>query len=120
MLSETIRKTRLYSGIKQSEMAAALFISKTKYNRKETGKSKFERHEAIKAANILELNEGVIMKYWMADKLYELMKFDKALVYEALKIVEMNYDNYENCIEMPSKNCSFSSLNERLKHKKKK
>ena len=101
-------------------MAKALLISTTKYNRKENGKAKFERHEAIKVAKILELNEGIIMKYWMADKLYELMKDNKELVYEALKIVEKNYDNYETCIEMPSKNCSFSSLEERLKHRRKK
>ena len=101
-------------------MADYLFISETKYNRKENGKAKIERHEALKIAKILDLNENIILKYWMADKLYDLMKYDKDLFYEAMKIVEMHYDDYETCIEMPSKNCSYSTLEDRFKHRKKK
>ena len=101
-------------------MADYLFISETKYNRKENGKAKIERHEALKIAKILDLNENIILKYWMADKLYDLMKYDKDLFYEAMKIVEMHYDDYETCIEMPSKNYSYSTLEDRFKHRKKK
>ena len=110
----------MYSGITQAKMAKELFLSDSQYNRKENGKMKIERHEAIKMAKLLNLNEKTILKYWMADKLYELMKQDKDLVYEALKVVELNFDNYETCVELPSKNHSYSSLEERMKHRKKK
>lgn len=120
MLSETIRRTRMYSGITQSQMARELFISESSYSRKENGQMDFERHEALKMAKILDLNEELVMKYWMADKLYELMKTDRVIVYDALKIVEANFDNYESCIEIPKYNSSFSSLNERNLNKKKK
>lgn len=119
MLNETIKKARMYSGIKQSKIAKELLMSTAKYNRKENGLLKIELHEALKIAKILDINDKAIMKYWMADKLYELMKHDKELVYEALKIVEMHYDNYDTCIEMPSRNNSFSSLEERIRFRKK-
>lgn len=95
-------------------------MSESKYSRKENGKLKINRDEAVKMARILELNEKTILKYWMADKLYALMKKDKDLVYDAFRIVESHFDDYETCIEMPTKSSSYSSLEERLKHRRKK
>lgn len=110
----------MYSGITQVKMAELLFMSEAKYNRKEKGLSRISRDEAIRIAELLELNEQSILKYWMADQLYELIKQDKDLVYEALDLVESHFENYETCVEMPSRNSSFSSLDERIKHRKKK
>ncbi len=110
----------MYSGIKQAAMAKSLLMSESKYNRKENGLVKIELYEAKKMARLLELNEKIIEEYWLADKIYELMKINKEYFYEALKIVELNYDNYEHCIDIPGKSCSFSSLEERLRHRKKK
>jgi len=120
MLNDIIKKTRMYSGITQAKMSKNLNISETKYNRKENRINKFERHEVTKIAKILNMSENILMKYWMADKLYELMKTDRELVKNALEIVEYHFDNYETCVEMPSKNSSYSSLEERMKHRKKK
>lgn len=110
----------MYSGIKQSTMAKSLLMSESKYNRKENGLSEIKFQEAIKMAKLLDLNEKIIEEFWLADKIYELMKLDKEQFYEAVKIVELNFDNYEHCVDVPSKNCSFSSLEERLQHRKKK
>lgn len=110
----------MYSGIKQSTMAKSLLMSESKYNRKENGLSEIKLQEAIKMAKLLDLNEKIIVEFWLADKIYELMKLDKEQFYEAVKIVELNFDNYEHCVDVPSKNCSFSSLEERLQHRKKK
>lgn len=110
----------MYSGIKQSTMAKSLLMSESKYNRKENGLSEIKLQEAIKMAKLLDLNKKIIEEFWLADKIYELMKLDKEQFYEAVKIVELNFDNYEHCVDVPSKNCSFSSLEERLQHRKKK
>ncbi len=110
----------MYSGIKQSTMAKSLLMSESKYNRKENGLSEIKLQEAIKMAKLLDLNEKIIEEFWLADKIYELMKLNKEQFYEAVKIVELNFDNYEHCVDVPSKNCSFSSLEERLQHRKKK
>ena len=88
MLSETIKKTRMYSGISQLKMARELFISESTYSRKENGLLKIEYNEAVKIAKVLGLDEKLILRYWMADKLYELMKVDKELVKDAIRIVE--------------------------------
>lgn len=110
----------MYSSITQAKMAKELNISETKYNRKENGISKIERHEVIKIAKLLNMNENILLRYWMADKLYMLMKNDRELVKSALEIVDYHFDNYETCVEMPSRNSSYSSLEERMKHRKKK
>ena len=76
----------MYSGMSQTKIAKEMFMSQSKYNRKENGKIKIERSEAIKLAKLLDLNEKVIWRYWMADQLYELMQYDKDLVHEAFRI----------------------------------
>ena len=110
----------MYSGITQAQMAKSLFLSEAQYNRKENGRAKISLNEARKLAELLDLNEKIVEKFWMADNIYELMKINKELVYDALKVVEMYYDNYESCIELPSKNCSFSNIENNIKVKKKK
>ena len=110
----------MYSGIKQSEMAKSLLMSESKYNRKENGLVKIKLLEAKSMAKLLDLNEKTVEEYWLADQIYELMKINKDKFYEALKTVELNYDDYEHCVDVPSKNCSFSSLEESLQHRKKK
>lgn len=110
----------MYSGITQSEMAKQLFMSDAQYSRKENGQTKITLREAKKIAKILDIDEKIAVKFWMADNLYEMMKNDKDNFYDALKIVEMYYDNYESCVEIPNKNCSYSSLEERMRSRKKK
>ena len=48
------------------------------------------------------------------------MKTDKELVYEALKIVEAHYNDYDTCVVVPDKNKSYSSLEERKIRRRKK
>ena len=104
----------------QAKVAKEMFMSQSKYNRKENGKLKIQRKEAIKLAQILDLNEKVVLRYWMADQLHELMQYDKDLVYEAFKIVEEHFDDYDTLVTLPQRSSSYSSLAERLKHRKKK
>lgn len=110
----------MYSGISQARMANELYLSESTYSRKENGLLKIEWNEAVKIARILKLNDKLLLKYWMADRLYELMKVDKELVYEAMKIVESHYHDYDNCVIVPDRNNSFSSLEERKIRKKRK
>ena len=119
MLRETLKRTRMYSGITQHKMAQALFLSDAAYSRKENGIAPIEREEALKMAKILDINVNVILKYWLADRFYELMKDNKELAMEALQLVETNFDNYDSCIEIPSYNNSFSTLVERKQRKRK-
>ncbi|MBR5663457.1 MAG: hypothetical protein IKX01_01840, partial [Bacteroidales bacterium] len=87
---------------------------------KENGQAAIDLRDARKIAHILDLNEKIIDKFWMADSIYALMKIDKNLFYDAMKIVELHFDNYETFIEIPNKNNSYSSLAERMRHRRKK
>ena len=110
----------MYSGITQTQMAEALFLSQSQYNRKENGQAAITLRDARKIARKLDLNEKIIDKFWMADNIYALMKVDKDLFYDAMKIVELHFENYETFIEIPNKNCSYSTIDDVLKHKNKK
>ncbi|MBO7074125.1 MAG: helix-turn-helix transcriptional regulator [Bacteroidales bacterium] len=107
----------MYACLTQEEMANLLNISKTKYLRKENGRAKFHRDEVIKIARILKRNENLFLTYWMADNIYEYMRQDKALVKDALDLLEEHLDDYENCVIMPNKSNSYSSNNERIIHR---
>ncbi|MBR4137232.1 MAG: helix-turn-helix transcriptional regulator [Bacteroidales bacterium] len=110
----------MYSGKTQATLAKALFISEATYSRKENGLMKFERQEALKIGKLLGIKEDVILGYWMSDKIYDLMKDDKELVYKALKIVESNFENYNDCVEIPCYNNSYSNVSDRKQRKRKK
>ena len=117
MLRETIKKARMYACLTQEEMADLLNISKTKYLRKENGITKFDRDEVIRIAGILKRDENKLLTYWMADNIYEYIQNDKALVKDALNLLEEHLDDYETCVIMPHKSDSYSSNNERLIHR---
>ena len=92
----------MYSGITQAEMAKELFMSMAQYSRKENGQTKISLREAKKMARILEIDVMIAEKFWMSDCLFDMMK------------------NGESCVEIPNKNCSYSSLEERMRSRKKK
>lgn len=110
----------MYACITQKQMADLLNISLTKYQRKENGLTDIEHDELLKIAQILKLDVKTLITYWMADKLYPFIKYDKELVNEALKIIDNHPEDYEFCVAMPAKNKSFSSINERISRRKKK
>ncbi|MBQ6084155.1 MAG: helix-turn-helix transcriptional regulator [Bacteroidales bacterium] len=120
MLSEIVKLTRMYSGITQQKMATILNISVPQYNRKENGTAEIDRDELKKIAKVLDLDEDTLNIYWMADKFHALMKTDRELAKKALDFVELHYDEYETFIPLPSKSCSYSNLEERMKYRKNK
>lgn len=117
MLNETIKKARMYACLTQDEMADLLNISKAKYSRMENGVAKIERHNVIKIATILKLDVNQLLTYWMADQIHELIRQDKELVKDAMKVLEEHIDDYDTCVIMPYKSGSYSSNNERIMHR---
>ena len=110
----------MYSCITQKQMADLLNISLTKYQRKENGLTEIERNELQQISQILKLDEGTLLTYWMADKLYSLIKLDKELVINALRLIETHPEDYEFYVDLPIKNQSYSGNDERMRHRKNK
>ena len=117
MLNDTIKKARMYACMTQDEMADLLNISKAKYSRMENGASKIERHDVIKIAKILKLDVNQLLTYWRPTRFHELVRHDKELVKDALKVLEDHIDDYDTCVLMPYKSDSYSSKNERVMHR---
>lgn len=107
----------MYSCMTQDEMASLLNISKTKYLRKENGRSKLNREEVIKIARILRLDEKQLLTFWMSDKIYEIIKTDKDLAKDANDILNEHFEDYETCVIMPNRSESYSSNDKRMSHR---
>lgn len=107
----------MYSCLTQKEMANLLNLSTTKYLRKENGNAEFERDEVIKIAHILKLDENQLLAFQMTDSIHKIIKDDKDIAREALKIINEHFDDYETCVIMPNKSDSYSSNNERMMHR---
>lgn len=110
----------MYSGLTQAAMAQKLYMSESKYCRKENGTMAIKRNEAIKMAKLLNINERIVLKYWTADRIYNLMKLDRDIMYESLQMVESHFEDYETCIDMPLNRYSYSNLEKMMQHRKKK
>ncbi|MBO4574072.1 MAG: helix-turn-helix transcriptional regulator [Bacteroidales bacterium] len=91
MLREAIKKQRIYSALTQKQMAQLLGMSVTKYLRKENGRLKIELAEVKKLAKVLQLDERILITYWMADDIQELMLIDKSLTEDAIRLVNDNF-----------------------------
>ena len=91
MLREAIKKQRIYSALTQKQMAQLLGMSVTKYLRKENGRLKIELAEVKKLAKVLQLDERILITYWMADDIQELMLIDKGLTEDAIRLVNDNF-----------------------------
>lgn len=66
---ELLKKTRLYKGYHQYEMAKILGISKGAYNRKENGWTEFTRGEMMRIIDRLELNVDDVNKIFFANSI---------------------------------------------------
>ena len=117
MLNDTIKKARMYSCLTQAEMAKLMAISKSKYQRKESGASKIERNELAKFAKVLGLDESQLLTYWMADNIYDILKKEQKLKRTVLDLIEEHLDDYETCMITLEKSDSYSTDNERFIHK---
>lgn len=115
MLRQKIRKTRLYSGIKQQEMSKLIGISNSRYCKMENGHIKFEKDDVIKIAKILQLDENELIKYWIADNIYDFTVIDKQLTLDAIKIVTTHLNDYETLVKTPE-NPRPQNTNPELSH----
>jgi len=103
MLRHKIRKARLYSGKKQQEMADLLGISISTYCRIENGPSKISRELVKQISKILNINENELMKFWLSDELYDLIKSNPEVASEAVEIVMSHLNDYDTLIMKPDR-----------------
>ena len=101
MLRQKIRETRLYSGIKQQDMSKLVGVTNSRYCKMENGHVKFSKDDVVKIAKILQLDENELLKFWIADNIYDLVKFNRKLTLEAIEIVSKHLDDFETLVKTP-------------------
>lgn len=101
MLRQKIRRTRMYSCVKQQDMSKMLGVSNSCYCKMERGDLNFDFKYINKIAKILMLDENELITYWIADKIYKLSLTNKELALDAIEIVRKHIDDYETLIITP-------------------
>ncbi len=87
MLGEKIKALRTQIGLNQWEIAAALGIDTGFISKIENSDKILSRSHLSKLAKILNTNEDELETLWVADKIFTLIKNEKA-PFEALSITE--------------------------------
>ncbi|MEM8528566.1 MAG: helix-turn-helix transcriptional regulator [Bacteroidota bacterium] len=87
----TIRNKREASGLLLRQLAAKLEIDTAMLSKIERGERNAKRSQVSILAEILKLNEEELLTYWLADKVYEIVKYDEVGC-QALKVAEKEFE----------------------------
>ena len=84
---DTIRKRREEKYLLLRQVAPELEMDTAMLSKVERGERNLKREHVIKIAKILDLNEKDLLKLWLADKVYEVVK-DEEEGLNAMKVAE--------------------------------
>ncbi|MEA4935017.1 hypothetical protein SDC9_112947 [bioreactor metagenome] len=94
MFAEKIRQLRENKHLLQRQVSAALDMDNALYCKIERGDRIAKREHVIKLAELLDGNEEELLKYWLADKVYDLVQSEEN-VNDVLNIVSENIVEYK-------------------------
>ena len=94
MFAEKIRQLRENKHLLQRQVSAALDMDNALYSKIERGDRIAKREHVIKLAELLDGNEEELLKYWLADKVYDLVQSEEN-VNDVLNIVSENIVEYK-------------------------
>lgn len=94
MFAEKIRQLRENKHLLQRQVSAALDMDNALYCKIERGDRIAKREHVIKLAELLDGNQEELLKYWLADKVYDLVQSEEnvndVLTIVAESIIEYN------------------------------
>jgi transcriptional regulator with XRE-family HTH domain len=93
MFSNKIKELRELKQIPQRKIAAELDIDTATYCKIEKGDRRAKRNQIQILAKILKCKEEMLMKMWLADQVYEVVKNEND-AFEVLNIVQENISTY--------------------------
>ena len=94
MFAEKIRQLREEKQLLQRQVSAFLEIDNALYCKIERGDRTAKREQAVKLAELLNINKDELLKLWLADKVYDIVDGEDN-VKDVLKIVAEKMTNYE-------------------------
>jgi transcriptional regulator with XRE-family HTH domain len=93
MFSSKLKKLRESQQIPQRKIAAELEIDTATYCKIEKGDRRAKRDQIQILAKILKCDEEMLMKMWLADQVYDVVK-NENVASEVLNIVQENICSY--------------------------
>jgi transcriptional regulator with XRE-family HTH domain len=91
-----IKMLREKQGLLQRQLAAGLEIDTPMYSKIERGDRRAKREQVIQLAELLGVDEGVLLPIWIADQIIDAVGKERRYVRSALEIAQdylLNRDN---------------------------
>jgi transcriptional regulator with XRE-family HTH domain len=96
IFGKKIKKLREKRGLLQRQLAASLEIDTPMYSKIERGDRRAKREQVIQLAELLGVDEGVLLPIWIADQIIDAVGEERRYVRSALEIAQdylLNRDN---------------------------
>jgi transcriptional regulator with XRE-family HTH domain len=96
MFGKKIKELREQQGLLQRQLAAGLEIDTPMYSKIERGDRRAKREQVIQLAELLGVDEGVLLPIWIADQIIDAVGKERRYVRSALEIAQdylLNRDN---------------------------
>ena len=94
MFAEKIRQLREEKQLLQRQISAALEMDNALYCKIERGDRIARREQVIKLAELLEIDKEELLKFWLADKVYDIVG-EENNASDVLNIVAENIVEYQ-------------------------
>src|SRR5690606_16696432 len=86
MLGQKLKELRETKGFVQREVAAELHLDTAYVSKIESNEKPLSRHHLKRLAELFEVSENDLLKFWLADKVYDILK-EEPLARQSLEIV---------------------------------
>jgi transcriptional regulator with XRE-family HTH domain len=96
MFGKKIKELREQQGLLQRQLAAGLEIDTPMYSKIERGDRRAKREQVIQLAELLGVDEGVLLPIWIADQIIDAVGEERRYVRSAIEIAQdylLNRDN---------------------------
>jgi transcriptional regulator with XRE-family HTH domain len=90
MIGQKLRELRESKGLVQRQIAAELEVDTAYVSKIEGNEKPVSRHHLKKLSILLDVSEDELLKHWIADKLYDVIK-NENLGVEALQLAKKYY-----------------------------
>jgi HTH-type transcriptional regulator, competence development regulator len=87
MLGEKLKELREAKGLLQRQVAAELDVDTAYISKMENNDKPVSRNNLVKLARLFDINEEQLFTYWLADKVFDILK-DEKMGLRAISIAE--------------------------------
>ena len=95
MLGEKLKELREAKGLLQRQVAVELDVDTAYISKMENNDKPVSRNNLVKLARLLDIKEEQLFAFWLADKVYDILK-DEEMGLKALAIAEEELKTKKN------------------------